>query len=177
MLVEDQLTEKHRINKAITTGTIRLIGVDGESHGVVSLKYALDIAASEGLDLVEIAPQAVPPVCKITDYGKMKYELQKKKSEAKKKQKIVEIKEVKVTPSIGEHDYQVKLNSIKRFISDGDKVKVTLRFRGREIAKQEFGMALLDKLRMDVQLYARVESEPKLEGRQLAMILIQSNPK
>ncbi|MDR2158318.1 MAG: translation initiation factor IF-3, partial [Holosporaceae bacterium] len=123
------------------------------------------------LDLVEVAAQASPPVCKIADYGKLKYELQKKKSEAKKKQKVIEIKEVKLTPSIGDHDYKVKLSNISRFIGDGNKVKITLRFRGREFSHKEIGEKLLNRLLNDVKEIAKCESAPQLEGKQMLMIL------
>jgi translation initiation factor IF-3 len=129
------------------------------------------MANEVGMDLVEVAAQADPPVCKITNYGKLKYELQKKKSEAKKKQKIIEVKEIKLTPVIGEHDYQVKLSNAVRFINDGNKVKVTLRFRGRELSHQEIGTKLLNRLMEDIKEIAKCEGAPQLEGRQIMMIL------
>ena len=163
--------EKHRINRAITAQQVRLIDQDGETVGVVSIREALAMANDVGLDLVEIAAQAVPPVCKIANYGKLKYELQKKKSEAKKKQKVIEVKEVKFTPAIGEHDYQVKLNSITKFVKDGNKVKVTLRFRGRELSHQEIGVKLLSRLVDDTKEIAKCDGSPQLEGRQMMMVL------
>ncbi|MBR1734259.1 MAG: translation initiation factor IF-3 [Alphaproteobacteria bacterium] len=164
-------TEKYRINRAITAQQVRLIDHNGESAGVVGIRTALAKAEEVGLDLVEVSPNAVPPVCKIIDYGKLKYELQKKKAEAKKKQKVIEVKEVKFTPVIGEHDYQVKLNSILKFTKEGNKVKVTLKFRGRELSRQEIGVKLLNRLIDDVKDVAKNESKPQLEGRQMMMIL------
>jgi len=171
-LEDNQISaEKHRINRAITAQQVRLIDQDGETVGVVSIREALAMANDVGLDLVEIAAQAVPPVCKIANYGKLKYELQKKKSEAKKKQKVIEVKEVKFTPAIGEHDYQVKLNSITKFVKDGNKVKVTLRFRGRELSHQEIGVKLLSRLVDDTKEIAKCDGSPQLEGRQMMMVL------
>jgi translation initiation factor IF-3 len=138
---------------------------------VVSVEDALARAAEAGLDLVEIAPNSEPPVCKILDYGKYKYQSQKKAAEARKKQRTVEIKEIKMRPNIDVHDYDVKMRSIVRFFEEGDKVKVTLRFRGREMAHQELGLQLLDRVRQDTTDLAKVESEPKLEGRQMVMVL------
>ena len=129
------------------------------------------MAAEAGLDLVEIAPNSNPPVCKILDYGKYKYQAQKKAAEARKKQKVVEVKEIKFRPMIDDHDYDVKMRSMKRFFEEGDKVKVTLRFRGREMAHQELGTKLLDRVRDDLAELAKVEKEPKLEGRQMVMVL------
>lgn len=139
--------------------------------GVVSLNEALQASMDAGLDLVEISPQAEPPVCKILDYGKFKYEEQKKKNEARKKQRIIEIKEVKLRPGIDDHDYDVKMRSMVRFLDEGDKVKVTMRFRGREMAHQEFGQRLLERVRNDTAETAVVEQFPKMEGRQLIMVL------
>jgi translation initiation factor IF-3 len=163
--------EKHRINKMITVPQVRLIDQNGNPVGIVSTREAQFMANDAGLDLVEIVAQAVPPVCKIINYGKLKYELQKKKSEAKKKQKVIEIKEVKFTPVIGEHDYNVKLQSISRFVSEGNKVKVTLRFRGRELSHQEIGSKLLKRIVDDVKEIAKCEGAPQLEGRQMMMVL------
>ncbi len=163
--------EKYRVNRAITAQTVRLIDQDGNTVGVVNIKEAMAMARDVGLDLVEIAAQAVPPVCKIIDYGKLKYELQKKKSEAKKKQKVVEVKGMKLTPAIGEHDYQVKLVSIKRFIADGNKVKITLKFRGRELSHKELGEKLLYRVIEDVKDVAKCDGNPQLEGRQMMMTL------
>lgn len=167
-------SEKYRVNRAITAQQVRLIDQNGEALGIVPIRVAQSKANEAGLDLVEVSPNANPPVCKIIDYGKLKYELQKKKSEAKKKQKIIEIKEVKFTPAIGEHDYQVKLSSIMRFIKEGNKVKITLKFRGREISKQEFGVKILERIIEDVKSIAKNEGKPQLEGRQMMMILTPS---
>ncbi|MDR1551779.1 MAG: translation initiation factor IF-3 [Holosporaceae bacterium] len=169
----DSFTEgKYRVNKAIIVPQVRLIDQDGKAVGIISTKEAMIKAREVGLDLVEISAQSVPPVCKIVDYGKLKYEQQKKKSEAKRKQKIVETKEVKLTPSIGDHDYQVKLSSIRRFIGDGNRIKVTLRFRGREISHKEIGEKLLDRLTEDMKEIAKRDGAQQLEGRQMVMILV-----
>lgn len=138
---------------------------------MVSIKDALERAFKAGLNLIEISPNADPPVCKISDYGKYKYEQQKKRAEMRKKQKIIEVKEIKLRPMIDDHDYEVKLRSMKKFLSEGDKVKITLRYRGREMAHQEFGMKLLDRICEDLQEEAKVDMRPKLEGRQMIMIL------
>lgn len=164
-------TEKYRVNRAITAQQVRLIDQNGEAVGIVSIGFAFNKASEAGLDLVEVSPNSAPPVCKITDYGKLKYDLQKKKAEAKKKQKIIETKEVKFTPVIGEHDYQVKLNSINKFIKDGNKVKITLKFRGRELSRQEFGVKLLNRLIEDIKDYAKSDGNPQLEGRQMIVTL------
>jgi translation initiation factor IF-3 len=140
-------------------------------QGVMSAREAMTRAFSVGLDLVEISPNAEPPVCKILDYGKFKYEQQKKRNEARKKQKVVEIKEVKVRPNIDENDYQVKLRHMKGFIEEGDKVKVTLRFRGREMAHQELGVKVLERIRADMDVDTKVEQMPKMENRQMVMVL------
>jgi translation initiation factor IF-3 len=150
---------------------VRLIDENGENVGVVATAEALERAVNLSLDLVEISPGAEPPVCKIMDYGKFKFEQQKKAAEARKKQKTVEIKEIKMRPAIDDHDYQVKVRAIKRFFDDGDKVKVTLRFRGREMAHQELGRQVLERVRAEVEEIAKVESEPRLEGRQMVMVL------
>ncbi len=139
--------------------------------GVVSLREGLEMAAEAGLDLVEVSPNAEPPVCKILDYGKFKYENQKKKNEARKKQKVIEVKEVKLRPNIDENDYQVKLRAMHRFLGEGDKVKVTLRFRGREMAHQDLGMKVLERVRAELDEIAKVEQMPKLEGRQMIMVI------
>ena len=139
--------------------------------GIVTIRDALLAAEDAGLDLVEIAPNADPPVCKILDYGKYKYELQKKAAEARKKQKIIEVKEIKMRPNIDDNDYDVKMRSARRFIEEGDKVKVTMRFRGREMAHQDLGMNVLVKVRDDLEVMAKVEQMPKLEGRQMIMVL------
>ena len=137
----------------------------------MTISDALKAAFEAGLDLVEIAPNADPPVCKILDFGKYKYEEQKKKNEARKKQKIIEVKEMKMRPGIDEHDYQVKIRNMRRFIEEGDKVKVTLRFRGREMAHQEFGMRQLERIKADLEALGQVEQMPKMEGRQMVMII------
>lgn len=139
--------------------------------GVVSLDEAMRTASDVGLDLVEISPQAEPPVCKILDFGKFKYEEQKKKNEARKKQRIIEIKEVKLRPGIDDHDYDVKMRSMVRFLDEGDKVKVTMRFRGREMAHQELGMEVLMRVRGDLEEKSKVEQMPRMEGRQMIMVL------
>ena len=139
--------------------------------GIVTRNEALDMAADAGLDLVEIAPNADPPVCKILDFGKFKYEEQKKKNEAKKKQKVIEVKEVKFRPSIDDHDYDVKMRSMLKFIGEGDKVKVTMRFRGRELAHQELGMDVLMRVKGDLDTIAKVEQFPRMEGRQMTMVV------
>ncbi len=163
--------EGPRINDEIRSREIQLIDKDGINHGVVDIQTALGMAAEAGLDLVEIAPNSTPPVCKILDFGKYKYQAQKKAAEARKKQKVVEIKEIKLRPMIDDHDYDVKMRSMRRFFEEGDKVKVTLRFRGREMAHQELGAQLLDRVKDDIGALAKVEQEPKLEGRQMVMVL------
>jgi len=160
-----------RINDRIRAPEIRLIGADGENVGVVTPARAMQMAEEAGLDLVEISPTAVPPVCKIMDYGKFKYEQQKREAEARKKQKIIEIKEVKFRPGTDTHDYEVKMRSVMRFLEDGDKVKITLRFRGREMAHQQLGLELLNRVKDDVGDAGKVEAMPKLEGRQMVMMI------
>jgi len=159
------------INSDIAAASIRLIGAEGENVGVVTIVEARQMADDVGLDLVEISPDADPPVCKILDYGKFKYEAQKKKSEARKKQKTIDVKEIKMRPGIEEHDYQVKIRAMIRFLDSGDKVKVTLRFRGREMAHQELGAKVLERVRVDLEEPAKVEQFPKMEGRQMTMVL------
>ncbi len=163
--------EGPRINEDIRVREVQLIDQQGKNRGIVPVAEALTIASETGLDLVEVAPNMDPPVCKILDYGKFKYQEQKKAAEARKKQKIVEIKEIKFRPMIDDHDYDVKMRSIRRFFEEGDKVKVTLRFRGRELAHQELGAKLLDRVRGDLAVLAKVEQEPKFEGRQMVMVL------
>ena len=150
---------------------VRLVDENGEMVGVTSLREALDRAVEAGLDLVEIAATAVPPVCKILDFGKFKYEEQKKKNEARKKQKVIEIKEIKLRPTIDDHDYEVKRRAMIRFLEEGDKVKVTLRFRGRELAHQDLGMQVLIRVRADLEEVAKVEQVPRMEGRQMTMVI------
>ncbi|OYX83127.1 MAG: translation initiation factor IF-3 [Rhizobiales bacterium 17-65-6] len=160
-----------RVNEEIRVREVQLIDTEGQNKGVMSARDALLLAQEAGLDLVEIAPNSLPPVCKILDYGRFKYQNQKKASEARKKQKVVEVKEIKLRPGIDTHDYDVKMRSMERFFEEGDKVKVTLRFRGREMAHQDIGFKLLQKLKEDVAAIAKVEAEPMLEGRQMIMIL------
>ncbi len=150
---------------------VRLIDAEGQNHGVVSKIEALERAREAGLDLVEVSPDANPPVAKILDFGKFKYQEQKKAAEARKKQKTVEVKEIKMRPNIDDHDYNVKMKSMERFFGEGDKVKVTLRFRGREMAHQQLGRELLLRVKADTEEIAKVESEPRLEGRQMVMVL------
>jgi translation initiation factor IF-3 len=163
--------EGPRINEEIRAREVQLIDHTGDNKGVVDTQTALGLAQAAGLDLVEIAPNSSPPVAKILDYGKYKYQAQKKAAEARKKQKIVEVKEIKLRPMIDDHDYDVKMRSMKRFFEEGDKVKITLRFRGREMAHQELGSKLLNRVKADVEPIAKVESEPRFEGRQMIMIL------
>jgi translation initiation factor IF-3 len=163
--------EGPRINREIRVPQVQLIGDSGENLGVVTINDALAAAVEAGLDLVEISPNSTPPVCKILDFGKYKYEAQKKASEARKNQKIVEIKEVKLRPNIDTHDYEVKMKSMLRFFEEGDKVKVTLRFRGREMAHQDLGYKLLLQVKEETAAIAKVESDPRLEGRQMVMVL------
>jgi len=150
---------------------IRLIDQDGENAGVVTPAAAIEMAEEVGLDLVEISPGANPPVCKIMDFGKFKYETQKREAEARKKQKIIEIKEIKFRPGTDTHDYDVKMRSVVKFLEEGDKVKVTLRFRGREMAHQELGLELLKRVEADVAEIGKIESFPRLEGRQMVMMV------
>jgi translation initiation factor IF-3 len=163
--------EGPRINEEISVLRVRLVDERGGMVGVVGRNEALAMAADAGLDLVEIAPGADPPVCKILDYGKYKYEEQKKKNEARKKQKIIEVKEIKLRPSIDIHDYAVKMRSMNKFIEEGDKVKVTMRFRGRELAHQELGMNVLMRVKDDLDGIAKVEQTPRMEGRQMTMVV------
>lgn len=160
-----------RINDEIRVPQVRLIDQDGEMMGVMSAREALIRAYDVGLDLVEISPNAVPPVCKILDYGKYKYEQQKKANEARKRQKVVELKEIKVRPNIDDHDYDVKMRQMRTFISEGDKVKVTLRFRGREMAHQDLGSKVLERIRNEMAETTKVEQFPRLENRQMIMVL------
>lgn len=150
---------------------MRLVGDDGEQLGIMSLNAALGVAEEAGLDLVEIAPMAKPPVCRVMDYGKFKYQEQKKAHEARLKQKQVQVKEVKLRPGTDENDYQIKLRNLKRFLGEGDKAKVTLRFRGREMAHQEIGMRQLERIKADLDEIAQVEQMPKMEGRQMIMVI------
>ena len=163
--------EGPRINEEIRVPRVLLIDENGEKQGEMPTAAALEAAQEAGLDLVEVSPTAVPPVCKILDYGKFKFQEQKKKNEARKRQKIVEVKEIKLRPNIDDHDYDVKAKAMHRFFEEGDKVKVTLRFRGREMAHPELGMQLLQKVKADFEESTKVEYEPRIEGRQMIMIL------
>jgi translation initiation factor IF-3 len=163
--------EGPRANRDIRAPRVQLIDPDGENRGAVSIQEALEAAEELGLDLVEIAPNSDPPVCKIIDLGKLKYQTQKKAAEARRNQKVIEIKEIKMRPNIDDHDYETKMKAVRRFFEEGDKVKLTLRFRGREMAHLELGMQLLNRVRAEVEEIAKVEAEPKLEGRQMMMVL------
>ncbi len=159
------------MNQDIRVPRVLLIDQNGEKQGIMPIDAAIEAAEEAGLDLVEIVPTADPPVCKILDYGKFRFAEQKKKNEARKKQKVVEIKEIKLRPNIDDHDYDTKAKAMHRFFDEGDKVKITLRFRGREMAHPELGMKLLQKVRADFEPVAKVEYEPRMEGRQMIMIL------
>ena len=161
-----------RTNEQITASEVRVISSSGKQLGIVSIREALYHAEDEGFDLVEVSPGAKPPVCKIIDYGKLKYKEQKSKKEAKRKQKIIEVKEIKMRPGINKHDYEVKIKALSKFIADGNKVKVSMRFRGREMEHQNLGMELLKKLTEEVSEYAKTEVPPKLEGKQIIMVLV-----
>ena len=160
-----------RMNEDIRVPEVRLIDQNGQNVGVVATSAAMARAVEAGLDLVEISPDSNPPVAKILDYGKFKYQEKKKAAEARKRQKVVEIKEIKMRPSIDDHDYDVKMRSMKRFFDEGDKVKVTLRFRGRELSHQELGWQVLQRVKADTEPLAKVEAEPRMEGRQMVMVL------
>jgi translation initiation factor IF-3 len=160
-----------RVNRDIRAVQVQLIDGEGQNRGVVNLSDAQKLAEEAGLDLVEIVPNASPPVCKILDFGKYRFLEQKKSAEQRKRQKTVEIKEIKLRPSIDDHDYEVKMRSVFRFFEEGDKVKVTLRFRGREMAHQDIGYRLLQKVKSETAMVAKVEAEPLMEGRQMVMVL------
>ena len=160
-----------RVNDEIRVRTILLIGDDGHKYGEIGTDEARAIAEEKGFDLVEVSPEAKPPVVKLMDYGKFKYEQQKKAAEARKKQKVIEIKEIKMRPTIDDHDYDTKMKAMQRFFGEGDKVKVTLRFRGREMAHQHLGMQLLTRIQKDTETFAKMEQYPKMEGRQMMMVL------
>nr|WP_081699768.1 translation initiation factor IF-3 [Candidatus Symbiobacter mobilis] len=168
---------KHRLNREITASEVRLIGLDNEPLGVFSIVDAMKKAGDLDVDLVEISPVAVPPVCRLVDYGKFKYQEQKKAAEAKAKQTVIEIKEIKFRPGTDDGDYQIKMRNIRRFLSEGDKCKITLRFRGREITHQELGMALLQRIREELGDLILVEQFPRLEGRQMVMMIAPSRKK
>lgn len=163
-----------RVNEQIRVPKIRLIDETGEMVGVVTVQEGIRRADAAGLDLVEVSPNAEPPVCKILNYGKYKYEMQKKANEARKKQKVIEIKEIKIRPGIEQHDYEVKLKAAKKFLENEDKVKVTLRLRGREMAHIDLAMQVLNRLKADLVDFAKVEQEPKMEGKQAIMMLVPS---
>ncbi|MEL7026759.1 MAG: translation initiation factor IF-3 [Pseudomonadota bacterium] len=160
-----------RVNDRIRATEIRLIGAEGENVGVVTPARGMALAEEAGLDLVEISPNATPPVCKIMDFGKFKYETQKRESEARKKQTTIQVKEVKFRPNTDTHDYDVKMRNVVKFLEKGDKVKVTMRFRGREMAHQEIGRNLLERVADDIQELGKVENMPKMEGRQMVMMI------
>ncbi|MCL1824685.1 MAG: translation initiation factor IF-3 [Betaproteobacteria bacterium] len=163
--------KKQRVNEEISAPEVRLVSEDGEPLGIMSLRAALEAAEETGLDLVEIAPMAQPPVCKVMDFGKFRYQEQKKAHEARLKQKQVQVKEIKLRPGTDENDYQIKLRNLRRFLEDGDKCKVTLRFRGREMAHQEFGLRQLERIKADLEDVAQVEQMPKMEGRLMVMVV------
>jgi translation initiation factor IF-3 len=171
MALKEKRGPEPRVNREIIADKIRLIGADGEMVGVTNVGEGMRVAAAAGLDLVEISPNAEPPVCKVMDYGKFRFAEQKKFQEARKKQKVIQIKEIKVRPGIGQHDLDIKLRAIDKFLAEGDKVKLTLRFRGREMAHQELGLAVLIKIREQLGDKIKVEHEPKAEGRQVVMVI------
>ena len=160
-----------RVNEQVVCTEIRLIGAEGENVGLITPENALNMATEVGLDLVEISPNAEPPVCKIMDFGKYKYEQQKKESEARKKQKTIDVKEIKFRPNTDTHDYEVKMRSVTKFLDNGDKVKITMRFRGREMAHQELGRQLLERVSEDTKDIGKIDTIPKLEGRQIVMLI------
>lgn len=168
---------KHRLNREIMAPEVRLSGPENEPLGIVSLQDALRMAGERDVDLVEIAATASPPVCRLMDYGKFKYQEQKKAAEAKAKQTVIDIKEVKFRPGTDDGDYNIKVRNIRRFLAEGDKVKVTLRFRGREITHQELGLALLNRLRDELADIIQIEQFPKLEGRQMIMMIAPARKK
>ena len=159
------------MNNEIDAPQVRVVNADGDMVGVISVEEGVELADDVGLDLVEVSPNADPPVCKILDYGKYKYAEQKKANEARKKQKTIDIKEIKMRPGIDEHDYQVKMRSVRRFLDGGDKVKMTIRFRGREMAHLDLGMKILDRVREEIDALAKVEQFPKTEGRLMTMVI------
>ena len=163
--------EGPRVNERILVDSVRLIDHEGNNRGVLTTRDARELADEVGMDLVEVSPHTDPPVCKLLDYGKFKYEAQKKANEARKKQKTVEVKEIKMRPNIDQHDYDVKMRAVLRFLDEGDKVKVTMRFRGREMAHQERGLLVLDRVRDQLEELVKVEQTPKMEGRQMVMVV------
>ncbi|MBO8171833.1 MAG: translation initiation factor IF-3 [Bacillaceae bacterium] len=171
------MSKEHLVNEAIRAREVRLIDVDGNQVGVVPTKEALNRAKDANLDLVVVAPQAKPPVCRIMDYGKFKYEQSKKEKEARKKQKVIHVKEVRLSPNIEEHDLQTKLRNVRKFLNQGDKVKLTIRFRGRQITHSEIGQEILEKMSKEVEDISVVERKAKMEGRNMIMILGPKNEK
>ncbi|OUV03897.1 MAG: translation initiation factor IF-3 [Betaproteobacteria bacterium TMED82] len=169
--------KEYRINEEISSSQVRLLGVNNESLGIVSSTEALKLAEKADVDLVEIAPQADPVVCRLMDFGKFRYQRQKRAHDAKQKQKVIQLKEVKFRPSTEDNDYNVKVKNIIRFLEEGDKTKVTMRFKGREIAHQEFGMQMLERIKDDLEEFALVEQMPKLEGKQMVMVLAPKKKK
>ena len=163
--------EGPRVNERILVDSVRLIDHEGNNRGVLTTRDARELADEVGMDLVEVSPHTDPPVCKLLDYGKFKYEAQKKANEARKKQKTVDVKEIKMRPNIDQHDYDVKMRAVLRFLDEGDKVKVTMRFRGREMAHQERGLLVLDRVRDQLEELVKVEQTPKMEGRQMVMVV------
>ena len=168
---------EHQINEEIRDKEVRLIDSDGSQLGIVSIQQAMAVAAERNLDLVKIAPKAEPPVCRVMDYGKFRYQEQKKAQEMKARQKVVQVKEVKFRPATDENDYQTKLRALRRFLGDGDKAKVTLRYRGREMAHQQLGAQIMDRIRTDLAEEAQIEQNPKMEGRQMIMVLAPKKKK
>ena len=160
-----------RVNDMISAPSVRVVGADGEMVGVLSVEEGIALALDSGLDLVEVSPNADPPVCKVLDYGKFKYEEQKKRNEARKKQRVIEVKEIKMRPGIDIHDYEVKMRNAQRFLEHGDKVKFTIRFRGREMAHQNLGMEVLNRIRAELDEQVKVEQYPRIEGRLMVMIV------
>lgn len=177
MVMNKSRENEPRQNEEIKVPTIRLIDPQGQMIGIVPVKQGLAMAEQHGLDLVEISPTAEPPVCKVMDYGKFKYETQKKASEARKKQKTVSLKEIKMRPNIDPHDYEIKMRNVHKFIESGDKVKFSIRFRGREMSHQELGMRLLHRVKDEMGEVIKVEHEPKLEGRQMIMVIAPHSAK
>ncbi len=169
--------QEHRLNDDITANQVRLIDENGEQAGIVAIEQALDMSEKAGMDLIEVVPNAEPPVCRIIDYGKFRFEEQKKQSAARKKQHTTTVKEITLRPGTEEHDYQVKLKKIREFIEKGDKVKVTVRFRGRELSHQTKGMVQLERIIADLTEVAKVDNRPRMEGRQMNMMLSPDSKK
>jgi translation initiation factor IF-3 len=165
-------TDEPRVNEQIISSSIRLIDQNGNVVGIVTVAAGIKLAGIAGLDLVEVSPTAQPPVCKILDYGKYRYEAKKKAQIARKKQKIIQIKEIKLRPTIGEHDLEIKIRNILGFLQDGDKVRITLRFRGREASHQELGVRILEKVQVAVKDSAKIEQSPRIEGKQIVMVIV-----